>query len=173
MRTGVSSSIVDRSRLTGIVAGDPRRFPDEESIDVPRYLSALRRGAWLVALIVVPLTASVLVLSLVLPKTYSATSSLVLEDQSGSVGSDAETSTQRLATIQRLLTSREVLEAAADKLAGETADTLEDKVTASVDDVAASSRSRRRTATRRAPPRTPTAWPPRSSPAAAPPTASA
>ena len=116
MRTGVSSSIVDRSRLTGIVAGDPRRFPDEESIDVPRYLSALRRGAWLVALIVIPLTASVLVLSLVLPKTYSAVSSLVLEDPSGSMGSDAETSTQRLATIQRLLTSREVLEAAADKL---------------------------------------------------------
>ena len=106
MRTGVSSSIVDRSRLNGIVAGDPRRFPDEESIDVPRYLSALRRGSWLVALIVVPLTASVLVLSLVLPKTYSAVSSLVLEDQSGSVGTDAETSTQRLATIQRLLTSR-------------------------------------------------------------------
>ena len=52
------------------------------------------------------------------------------------MGSDAETSTQRLATIQRLLTSREVLEAAGDKLPGETADTLEDKVTASVDDVA-------------------------------------
>jgi polysaccharide biosynthesis transport protein len=136
VRTGVSSSIVDRSRLTGIVAGDPRRFPDEESIDVPRYLSALRRGGWLVALIVVPLTVSVLVLSLVLPKTYSAVSSLVLEEPSGSTGSDAETSTQRLATIQRLLTSREVLEAAADKLQGETADTLQEKVTASVDDVA-------------------------------------
>ena len=79
VRTGVSSSIVDRSRLTGIVAGDPRRFPDEDPIDVPRYLSALRRGAWLVALIVIPLTATVLVLSLVLPKTYSAVTSLVLE----------------------------------------------------------------------------------------------
>ncbi|HYI17653.1 MAG TPA: Wzz/FepE/Etk N-terminal domain-containing protein, partial [Solirubrobacteraceae bacterium] len=118
------------------MAGDPRRFPDEESIDVPRYLSALRRGAWLVALIVVPITVTVLVLSLVLPKTYSAVTSLVLEDQSGATASDPETSTQRLATIQRLLTSRDVLEAAGDKLPGENADTLEDKVTASVDDVA-------------------------------------
>ena len=117
---------MDRSRLNEIVAGDPRRFPDEESIDVHRYLSALRRGTWLVALIVIPLTAAVLVLSLVLPKTYSAVSSLVLEEPSGSTGSNAETSTQRLATIRRLLTSREVLEAAADKLRGETADTLED-----------------------------------------------
>ena len=89
------------------------------------------------ALIVVPLTATVLVLSLVLPKTYSATSSLVLEDRDSTARrSDAETSTQRLATIQRLLTSRDVLEQAAAKLPGETADTLEEKVTASVDDVA-------------------------------------
>jgi polysaccharide biosynthesis transport protein len=127
---------VDRARLTGIVAGDPRHNADEESIDVPRYLSALRRGAWLVALIVIPLTAAVLVLSLVLPKTYSAVNSLVLEEQSGAVGSDAETSTQRLATIRRLLTTREVLDRAAARLPGETADTLEKKVSASVDDVA-------------------------------------
>jgi Mrp family chromosome partitioning ATPase len=109
---------------------------DEESIDVPRYFAALRRGAWLVALIVIPLTLTVLVLSLVLPKTYSAVNTLVLEDRGGTLSTDAETSSQRLATFQRLLTSREVLEAAAAKLRGETADTLEDKVTASVDDVA-------------------------------------
>ena len=109
---------------------------DEESIDVSRYTAALRRGAWLVALIVIPITAIVLVLSLVLPKSYSAVTSLVLEDRSGSLGSDAEASTQRLATMQRLLTSRDVLEEAAAKLRGETAETLEDKVTASVDDVA-------------------------------------
>jgi Mrp family chromosome partitioning ATPase len=119
-----------------MVAGDPRGFRDEDSIDVPRYLSAIRRGAWLVALIVIPLTVTVLVLSLVLPKSYSAVNSLVLEDRGGSLSSDAETSTQRLATIRRLLTSRDVLEEAAAKLRGETADALEDKVTASVDDVA-------------------------------------
>ena len=127
---------MERSRLTGIGPGDARQLSDEASIDVPRYLSALRRGAWLVALIVVPLTATVLVLSLVLPKTYSATSSLVLEDRDSTVSSSAETSTQRLATIRRLLTSRDVLEQAAAKLPGETADTLKKKVTASVDDVA-------------------------------------
>ena len=38
---------------------DPRdrsdfRFAEDEAIDVPRYLAALRRGVWLIALIVVP-----------------------------------------------------------------------------------------------------------------------
>ena len=79
----------------------------EQSTDVPAYLAALRRGAWLMALIVVPLTATVLVLSLVLPKTYSATSSLVLEEPTGVLEApSAETSTRRLATIRRLLISQ-------------------------------------------------------------------
>jgi capsular polysaccharide biosynthesis protein len=107
----------------------------DEAIDVPRYLAALRRGAWLMVLIVVPLTLTVLVLSLVLPKTYAAEATLVFEEQGTTLApADAETSTQRLATIQALLTSHEVLAASAAKLPGDTADTLDDKVEASVQD---------------------------------------
>ena len=114
-----------------------QQVADEAPTDVSRYLSAIRRGAWLIVLIVVPLTVSVLVLSLVLPKRYSATESLVLEERGGVLAPpDAESETRRLATMRTLLTSREVLARAARDLPGETADTLEDKVTTAVDDVA-------------------------------------
>jgi succinoglycan biosynthesis transport protein ExoP len=110
---------------------------DEQPTDASRYLAALRRGSWLIALIVVPLTATVLVLSLTLPKSYTATASLVLEERSGVIApADNESATRRLATIRSLLTSRDVLARATGELPGETLTTLEDKVTASVDDVA-------------------------------------
>ena len=127
-----------RPGANGFRRGDDRlRFAEDESIDIPRYLAALRRGAWLIILIVVPLTATVLALSLLLPKSYAAETSLVLDDQGTALApADAETSTQRLATIRRLLVSHDVLEQAAAALDGETADTLEEKVDASVDDVA-------------------------------------
>jgi Mrp family chromosome partitioning ATPase len=123
-----------------VSAGTPTQFQqvgDEQPTDVSRYLWAIRRGGWLIALIVIPLTATVLVLSLVLPQSYSATASLVIEER-GSVlaPSDADSATRRLATMRTLLTSRDVLARAARELPGETPDTLEDKVTAAVDDVA-------------------------------------
>jgi Mrp family chromosome partitioning ATPase len=100
-------------------------------------VAALRRGSWLMVLIVVPLTATVLVLSLVLPKTYTATASLVLDERRGVLDTgNGETSVRRLATTQRLLTSRDVLERAAEELPGETADTLEDKVEVTAEDAA-------------------------------------
>ncbi len=109
----------------------------ERPLDAPRYVAALRRGFWLMVLIVVPLTATVLVLSLLLPKTYTATASLVLDEQQGVLDTASdETSVRRLATTQRLLTSRGVLERAAAQLPGETADTLEDKVKVTSDDAA-------------------------------------
>jgi Mrp family chromosome partitioning ATPase len=123
-----------------VSAGAPAEFhqiADEQPTDVSRYVSAIRRGAWLIVLIVVPLTATVLVLSLVLPKSYSATASLVLEERGGVLApADNDSATRRLATMRTLLTSRDVLARAARELPGETADTLEDKVTAAVDDVA-------------------------------------
>jgi Mrp family chromosome partitioning ATPase len=109
----------------------------ERPTDAPRYVAALRRGFWLMLLIVVPLTATVLVLSLVLPKTYTATASLVLDERQGVLDSGSgEASARRLATTQRLLTSRDVLERTAQQLPGETADTLEDKVKVTSDDAA-------------------------------------
>ena len=114
-----------------------RPGPLDQPLDVSRAAAALRRSRWLIALIVIPVTATVLVLSLALPKTYSATASLVLEEPSDVLGSpDAASSARRLATMRRLLTSRDTLERAARRLPGETTDTLVDKVTVAVDDAA-------------------------------------
>jgi capsular exopolysaccharide synthesis family protein len=106
----------------------------DQPVDVRRYLGALRRGAWLIALIVVPLTLTVLVVSLALPKTYRATAKIVKADSGGVRGQgDVETVKRRLATLQTLLVTPEVLDRAARRLPGESAGTLEDKVQSSVD----------------------------------------
>ena len=106
----------------------------DQPVDVGRYLGALRRGGWLIALIVVPLTLTVLVVSLTLPKTYRAQAKIVKADAGGVFGSgDVETVKRRLATLQTLLVTPEVLDLAAKRLPGESADTLEDKVQSSVD----------------------------------------
>src|ERR671915_1152847 len=126
------------TQLPGAVGGTPLgEVLDDQPVDVPRFLAAVRRAWWLIALIVVPFTGVVLVLSLVLPKTYDATARLVVQSETGPLaGGDNESMTRRLATIRTLLTSRDVLTRAADQLPRETADTLEDKVSASVDEVA-------------------------------------
>jgi capsular exopolysaccharide synthesis family protein len=105
----------------------------DQPVDVRRYLGALRRGAWLIALIVVPLTLTVLVVSLTLPKTYRATAKIVMADTGVSEQGDVESVKRRLATGQSLLLTRNYLDQAAKRLPGESADTLEDKVQASVD----------------------------------------
>jgi succinoglycan biosynthesis transport protein ExoP len=125
------------TQAPGTLAAPPADVAYDEPVDVPRFLAAVRRGWWLIALIVIPFTGAVLVLSLVLPKTYDATARLVVQDDGGALaGGDNDAMTRRLATIQSLLTSREVLTSAAEDLPRETAETLEDKVSASVDDVA-------------------------------------
>lgn len=119
-------------------AGPPIGFEpagDEQRMDVARYVAALRRSGWLIALIVVPLTLAVLALSLALPKSYSATATLVVEERADTpVSPDAASATRRLATIRQLLTSRDVLADAAGRLPGESLDTLRDKVEATADD---------------------------------------
>ena len=89
---------------------------------------------WLIALIVVPLTLTVLVVSLALPKSYRATAKIVKADAGGVFGSgDVESVKRRLATLQTLLTTPEVLDRAARRLPDESAETLEGKVESSVD----------------------------------------
>jgi capsular exopolysaccharide synthesis family protein len=106
----------------------------DQPVDVRRYLGALRRSAWLIALIVVPLTLTVLIVSLTLPKTYRATAKIVKADTGGVFGSgDVETVKRRLATLQTLLVTPEVLDRAARRLPGESAGTLEGKLQSSVD----------------------------------------
>jgi polysaccharide biosynthesis transport protein len=110
---------------------------DDEPVDVPRYLAALRRAWPLVVLLIVLITLTVLALSLVIPESYRATARIVFDDRAG-VGpletTDVESVQRRLATVQVLLTTDEVLGRVAERLPGESAETLEDKVDASVDD---------------------------------------
>lgn len=109
-----------------------------DRVDVRRYLDALRRDRRWIAFAVVAVTAAVFVLSLVLPKSYEATATIVLDVQSGVFGPpDAESTQRRLATIESLLSSTDVLAEAADKVGGgETAESLESKVDSSVDELA-------------------------------------
>jgi Mrp family chromosome partitioning ATPase len=109
----------------------PLELPAEQPIDVRRYVNALRRSRLLIAAIVAGLTAIVLALSLALPKTYDAQAT-ILFDETPSLTTTSDTQRQ-LATIQKLLMTRDVLALGAQKLPGETAGTLAGKVHASVD----------------------------------------
>jgi polysaccharide biosynthesis transport protein len=115
---------------------DPfRQYRDESTeqpVELRRYLAALGRNKLLILLIVVPLTGIVLALSLVLPKTYSASASILMQSTPFELA-DVETVRRELATTEALLTTRGVLEEAAQGLPGESGETLEDKVSASVD----------------------------------------
>ena len=112
-------------------------LPPEESIEVGRYVGALRRSWLLLLLIVVPLTAAVLVVSLALSDTYRATAKIVVASAADPLQSrDVESVERRLATIQALLTTRETLRRAARRVKGERAATLDGKVRASVDPTA-------------------------------------
>jgi capsular exopolysaccharide synthesis family protein len=112
-------------------------LPSDQPVETGRYLDALRRSKLLIALIVLPLTAVVFVASAMLPESYRATAKIVLQGTSDPLGSgDVASTERRLATINALLTTRETLRRSARKLPGETAASLEEKVTAAVDPTA-------------------------------------
>lgn len=106
----------------------PLEPPPEQPIDVARYLHALRRSRVLIAGIVVGITGLVLVLSLGLPKTYTADAT-ILFDESTLATTDAQ---RELATIQKLLVTRDVLALSAKELHTRIG-TLSPKVQATVD----------------------------------------
>ena len=110
-------------------------LPPDDPVEVGRYLDAFKRSRWLLVGIVVSVTAAVFVISLLLPKTYQATSKLVLNPSAQSLApSDAQSTQRDLATVRVLLTTRELLAAAVKNgLTGETVNSLRDKVTANVD----------------------------------------
>jgi len=121
-----------------VAAKDSRSWADSrwdaEPVDVSRYAASLRRSLGLIAAIVLSMSATVYVLSSALPKTYEATARMVLDDRAGgSEPADVDAVSRRLATVRTLVTTRDVRVRAAANLENETADTLEDKVTASVD----------------------------------------
>jgi Mrp family chromosome partitioning ATPase len=107
---------------------------DAEPIDVPRYVASLKRGKGLIAAIVLSMTAAVFLISMWLPKTYEASARIVMDDRPGGAEpADAETVRRRLATVRALITTREIRVRAAARLEGESVETLEDKVRATVD----------------------------------------
>jgi tyrosine-protein kinase len=121
-------------RVDGMVRYAPPGLPPDQPVETGRYLDALRRSKLLIALIVVPLVAAVVIVSLLLPKTYRATAKIVFESAADPLDTqNADTVEKRLATIDALLTTRNTLSAAARRIPGETAATLDDKVSSSVD----------------------------------------
>jgi tyrosine-protein kinase len=109
----------------------------DEPVEVGRYADALRRSRLLIVLIVVPLTLLVYFLSTQLPKTYRATSKIVLQATADPLSSgDSASDERRLATIRTLLTTRANLRQASTRLRAESATSLKDKVQASVDPTA-------------------------------------
>jgi Mrp family chromosome partitioning ATPase/capsular polysaccharide biosynthesis protein len=109
-------------------------LPPEQPIDVGRYANALRRSKLLIVAIVVVVTGLVLLMSLVLPKSYSATASILFDEgQTLTTTTDAE---RQLATIQKLLVTRDVLARSARRVPGESVGSLAHHVQASVDPTA-------------------------------------
>ncbi len=112
-------------------------LPSDQPVETGRFVDALRRSWVVVAAIVVSLTAVVLVASALLPKSYRATAKIVLANTTDPLqSSDVASTERRLATINALLTTRETLRRAARRLPGETAATLDGKVTSAVDPTA-------------------------------------
>jgi capsular polysaccharide biosynthesis protein len=113
------------------------RGPVEEPLDARRYVEALRRRVWLLIALPLVVAAIVLVIALALPKTYTAAAKIApttgSSSNSSSSGASSSSAPPDLATTQAYATSPPVLAAAARQLHGETAATLQSKVSASLD----------------------------------------
>ena len=105
----------------------------DESVDVRRYLDAIRRSSRLILAITVLVSVVVLLVSLLLPPTYQASTQLVFDPFAAGVDTDAESTQRQLATTNALVTSPRVLRRAAQEVPGETEASLEDKVESQVD----------------------------------------
>jgi capsular exopolysaccharide synthesis family protein len=111
-----------------------RRAAAEEPIEVRRHLDALRRGLPLVGAIVVALALTAYLVSISLPERYKATASIVQRnDAIVDQGANVDSITRDLNTLNALVTTDTVLEAAARKVPDTTIDELRDNVSSSVD----------------------------------------
>ena len=117
-----------------VTARGPRRQGGEDSIEVRRYLDALRRGKWLIAMLVIIATVSAVAVSSWLPKRYTAQTSIVKQTAAGPYDYvNVDSIRRELETIQRLLVTSDVLDRAARKVPGETAGSLGGNISSSVD----------------------------------------
>jgi capsular exopolysaccharide synthesis family protein len=113
----------------------PRRTSSgEDPIEVGRYMEALRRNRWLIAAIVVIVTAVTLAASLSLPKVYDSSATIIVNNTAGTLGSESQAIQRNLQTTATLVTTAAVLQEAAKSLPGETRTSLAGKVSASVEE---------------------------------------
>jgi capsular exopolysaccharide synthesis family protein len=110
----------------------------EERVDSRRYIAAIKRDLPLIAAIVGAVTVVVVLVSFLLPKSYEATSTIVVASSvSGFSDVSSDAVTRQLATTDALLTAPRVLRAAAEKVPGEDESSIEGKVESRVDPEAA------------------------------------
>jgi succinoglycan biosynthesis transport protein ExoP len=122
-------------------AGSGERWPSsqldpfvEEPIDVRRYVEVLRRNRRLIAGIVVGVTLVAFGVSLLLPASYSATARILIDNSADpSAPTDAASVVRQLATAQRLVMTPRILARAAERVPGESENSLEKKVVAKAD----------------------------------------
>ncbi len=112
-----------------------RRSRDsEDSLEIRRYLDALRRNRWLIILLVTLTTVGAVAVSLWLPEKYTASASIVKQVTAGPYDSvNVDSITRELQTIQRLLLTDAVLDQAARRVPGEDSTSLSEHVSSSVD----------------------------------------
>ena len=111
----------------------------ERALDAPRYLAALRRGVWLMVLIVVPLTLDGARALADPAEDLPGRRRRSCSRSSGSVAATRRAPRprrQKLATIQRLLTSHDVLERPPPSSPARRRTRSTTRSTASVDDAA-------------------------------------
>lgn len=107
---------------------------DESRIDARRYLAAIRRSRNLIIAIVLGVTVTVVVVSMLLPKTYQAETTLVLDVNDPVIGvSDTETVIRQLQTLDAQVDSLPVRTAVADELGLASPDDLEGQIDSAVD----------------------------------------
>jgi capsular exopolysaccharide synthesis family protein len=89
----------------------------DQAVNSRRYLDALRRGAWLIGVIVVVVTGVVAVVSLIAHKTYSASASIVYNPSSAVLQpTDAPSIERQLATFEALVRTPAVTALAAHEI---------------------------------------------------------
>jgi Mrp family chromosome partitioning ATPase/capsular polysaccharide biosynthesis protein len=124
----------DRPELGSVRPQQRRLASAEDSVEVRRYLDALRRSKWLILMLVLITTVTTVAVSLWLPKRYTASSSIVKETTAGPYDAvNVESLTRELQTIQRLLVTFDVLDRARHAIPGETVGGLAASIKSSVD----------------------------------------
>lgn len=105
----------------------------DQAVNVRRYVDALRRGAWLIGVIVVVVSTIVLAISLSAQKTYQASASIIYNPANTVLQPTDATSIERqLATFQTLVQTPGVRQEAARRLS-ESPTKLKSAISASVD----------------------------------------